>query len=168
MHWVPNVMAFADSGYFLDLDGDYSYWKRFIWETQNASASVVPECARQHATEPWVCFVAANSLPHATVPVFAWQSRFDSNQLTGGDCTRDVCANQFGSDLESSIQTVLARNSYFIDGCYRHCSGDEPPLNVEGVTPLLALKQWFFNLTVQIVQEGKYPCDRCCSLYEMT
>lgn len=163
MHWVPRVLAFADSGYYLDLGGEYSAPKAFIWEWQNASASVVPECVRRHADKPWECFVASNALPYAVVPVFAWQSRYDSNQLLGGDCTRDSCTNQFGADVESSLKAAMAQQSYFIDGCYRHCSGPEPALNADGETPLLALKQWYHNLTVQIVQEGTYPCDDCCS-----
>eukprot|EP00930_Biecheleria_cincta_P091394 TRINITY_DN80961_c0_g1_i1.p1 TRINITY_DN80961_c0_g1~~TRINITY_DN80961_c0_g1_i1.p1 ORF type:complete len:240 (+),score=21.04 TRINITY_DN80961_c0_g1_i1:106-720(+) len=163
MHWVPNVLAFADSGYFLDLD-NYSMYKNFIIEHQNASASLVPECVRQNAQKPWVCFVAANVLRYAKAPVFAWQSRYDTNQL-GGYCDTDTCSMEFGTQLQASMEAVMASQSqgFFIDGCSRHCSGAAPALGANGHTPLRAIFEWYHNYTVRIVQSGAYPCDSCCS-----
>lgn len=164
LHWIPRVSTFADSGYYLDIDHEYSSQKMFIYKHQNASASLVPECVREHADRPWACFVASNALPYALTPAFLLQSRYDTDQLNGL-CQTDAvrCINQYGASLAASIQAALENHSFFIDGCSRHCSGSGPALDANGISQVQALYQWYHNVRVHIMQAGRYPCSTCCS-----
>eukprot|EP00928_Gymnodinium_smaydae_P072109 TRINITY_DN55529_c0_g1_i1.p1 TRINITY_DN55529_c0_g1~~TRINITY_DN55529_c0_g1_i1.p1 ORF type:complete len:433 (-),score=28.61 TRINITY_DN55529_c0_g1_i1:91-1389(-) len=168
LDWVPNVRAFADSGFFLDVDG-YAEGKRFLYDHMNPNASLNPECVRAHLDQPWKCFLAQYALPYTKVPVFVWQSRYDSNQI-GDSCDRDSlmetnsCKNSFGVMLEGKVEEVLGgiSGSYFIDGCWRHCSGQREPMDSNGVNPTQAIARWYYGATVRLVQIGEYPCPSCC------
>jgi len=165
--------VFADSGYFLGTSS-YIQPKRFIVAYQNASMSLASGCVDRYRDEPWACFSAPNALPYATVPVFVWQSRYDTNQLLGvcdslSRAARVRCVNAFGARIQASVEAVLAAgDGFFVDGCSRHCWDDRGPvLRAEGISPLRALSDWYRGSTVRIVQRGLYPCRACCLAEEV-
>jgi hypothetical protein len=175
------VAAAANSGYYMSTKEVYvEYWTRPPYLMANLTGTLNAGCiADQHAA-PWNCIVAEVTAPFiTTLPVFAWQSRFDSNQLgcVQIDPTDDAAVNAYGRLLDTSLKKWVANatsavpRGAFVDGCYRHC-GCSNSISQKGWTPRSALYYWWHGLwTGGGVREnrsrfwsqaGTYPCNDCC------
>lgn len=164
MSWVPRVSGFADSGYFLDT-GMYTSPHKFMWEQMNGTASPYPACVAEHKDKPWSCYDAPNAILYTRTPIFAWQSRYDTDQLESStECENNAtCVNSFGESLLTSVQTnLVGPHGFLVDACSRHCWWPRKTLSVQGYTPLTAFAEWYSGKPVRIVQSGVYPCQDCC------
>lgn len=169
------------------------YWTLPPFTMANLTATLNPACvasAVQRHT-PWNCIVAEVTAPFiTTLPVFAWQSRYDSNQLKSVEIERsnDNSVNAYGKALEGSLRSWVGAGAggsgaaaggaagavevrgAFVDGCYSHCDYSRG-ITAGDSTPRTALKSWWeaiwadestANRSVLWAQGGVYPCEDCC------
>ena len=167
------VAGFADSGYYADVPY-YTSQKRFPFEAQNATAD--PRCLADHADRPWACLVSSVTASYVRAPLFAWQSRFDADQLAtsfAAPCENASCADPYGAALAAGLRAFAARGAAagaFVDACHRHCDRvdaghDVWNISAQGTTPLVALADWFSHTRGFLVEQApnaSYPCDSCC------
>ena len=179
------VVGFADSGFYLDVNG-YADAKKFVVaETgHNVSSMLSPQCTAAHQAATEHCLVAQYSAQYVRTPLFAFQSRYDLDQRTNLDdtCKQSIaCIEEYGQNLTRILRSwmtsclgVGVRHGAFMDGCERHCDGaanaslsDLFPLSmqVDGVTPLQSLARWHrggVGSQTLWLQPGVYPCATCC------
>lgn len=176
------VAAAANSGYYMNTKALYTeYWTRPPFMMANLSSTLNAGCVANQPATPWNCIVAEVAAPFiVTMPVFAWQSRFDSNQL---DCVQidpkdDAAVNAYGRILDSSLEhwvadaTSAVPRAAFVDGCFRHC-GCSRSIAQKEWNPRNALSSWWAGLWAAAdagapnrsrfwSQHGAYPCNSCC------
>jgi hypothetical protein len=179
------VVGFADSGFYLDVNG-YADAKKFVVaETgHNVSSLLSPQCTEAHQAAKEHCLVAQYSAQYVRTPLFAFQSRYDLDQRSNlnDTCQASIaCIEEYGQNLTRRMRTwintsaeVGVRHGAFMDGCNRHCDGaanaslpDLFPLSmqVDGVTPLQSLARWHgggVGSQALWIQPGTYPCATCC------
>eukprot|EP00662_Eupelagonemidae_sp_cell21_P046582 gene46582-31399_t len=139
---------------------------------------------RANAAAPWACVVADIAGPYITaVPVFAWQSQFDRNQLVSCEQispSDNAGMQRYGDLLQAALEKWVVRSgagsgprhAAFVDSCYRHC-GDAhvtaAPTGAAPGAPRVSVKEafsWWYkqrrraNMTWE--QRGAYPCHTCC------
>jgi hypothetical protein len=162
------VVGFPDSGFYSNVPY-FSDKKRFPFQAQNASATLSQRCLAEHAAAPHLCLVAEVNTAYIKTPLFAWQSKFDYDQLSSSvspPCNDSSCAipysehlvaamlrGLFGRGGGSSKPAAATRPAHgaFIDGCYRHCDyvasggGGSSVANItaQGLTPLQAIAKWY-------------------------
>jgi len=148
------VTGFADSGFYADVPF-FTTKKAFAFQAQNASATLSQECLLQHHSAPHKCLVAEVNAPYIRTPLFAWQSKFDADQLgtsISPACKTAACADPYAAHLVRAMKDTLFRaapaHGAFVDGCWKHCAwapggGDLERISAEGVTPLWALLHWY-------------------------
>ena len=182
---AARVAGAANSGYYLSTHPEYTdYWTRPPYLMANLTASLSPACV-QSAASPWNCIVADVAAPHiVSLPIFAWQSRYDSNQLSCVliDPANVTAVNAYGDVLENSMRQWVREaeapgfagvpRGAFVDGCYRHC-GCSSGITAGSWTPRTALASWWEGLwdaspatanTSRIwSQNGEYYCKSCCT-----
>ncbi|KAH8046277.1 pectin acetylesterase [Aureococcus anophagefferens] len=172
---APNaaVAGFADSGYYADVPY-YTSQKKFPFEAQNATAD--PRCLADHADRPWACLVSSVTAKYVRAPLFAWQSKFDADQLAtsfAAPCENASCADPYGAALAAGLRAFAARGAAagaFVDACHRHCDRvdaghDVWNISAQGTTPLVALADWFSDprgFLVEQAPNASYPCESCC------
>jgi len=160
------VASAANSGYYLNRNTEY--WTRPPFLMGNLTGTLNRRCvesAAQKAT-PWNCIVAEVAAPSVrAMPIFAWQSQFDSNQLSCAqiDPRNRSAVNAYGNKLTASLVgwvdaaaaaaeegVSIAPRGAFIDGCYRHCGCDAgiaaPDAAGVAWTPRSALRAWWTSL----------------------
>ena len=169
------VVGFADSGFYANVPF-YTDQKKFPYEASNiTSATLSARCVADHAEAPWECLVAEVNAPYVEAPLFAWQSKFDADQLaTSFDppCTTAACAGPYAARLLAGVRAFAAGGrgrGAFVDSCHRHCDRADPGHDVRDIaasqtTPLRALRDWYEGATIFVAQPapGGYPCDSCC------
>ena len=80
------IAATANSGYYLNINTES--WVEPPMRMSNLTATLSPACVASEAwrKKPWFCIVAEVAAPFiSNMPIFAWESRFDANQL-GWSC----------------------------------------------------------------------------------
>jgi hypothetical protein len=76
-------------GFFLDHGNDgyappaqtYTLQMKYVFQMQNSTGSLSPECQAALAPDAWKCIMAPHAAPYIRTPWFALQSRFDQWQL---------------------------------------------------------------------------------------
>jgi hypothetical protein len=176
------VAAAANSGYYMNTEEIYTeYWTRPPFLMANLSGTLNTGCVAAQPAAPWNCIVAEVTAPYVmTMPIFAWQSRFDSNQLSCVqiDPNDNAAVNAYGFLLDTSLKQWVANatssvpRGAFVDGCYRHC-GCSNSISQKEWTPRSALSSWWAGLwpagaqpnrssSMFWSQDGTYPCTTCC------
>ena len=134
--------------------------KAFPFHVQNASSTLSRECVLHHQTAPHKCLVAEINAAYLRTPLFAWQSKFDADQLSTSlspPCFSATCADPYAAHLLSAIKGTLfqaaPQHGAFVDGCWRHCElspsgGDLENISADGVTPLRALFRWYTGTSI--------------------
>jgi hypothetical protein len=188
---TSRIGGFADSGYYLDVDY-YTNQKRFVTDYQNVTALLSPACLRDYPAMPHKCLIADINARYLRTPLFAWQSKYDADQLSGSispPCTTGVCATPYGANLSSSMHrslfssvpaihgdawrkrggSVPVVHGAFIDGCHRHCQYWGKISLVQSMSPLQALHMWYTAAQPQFTHLAleqdapAYPCSNCCA-----
>lgn len=173
------VTGFPDSGFYLDLDY-FEQMKVFPFRQQNISSVLSQECLQKYRSAPQKCLIAERNAVFVKTPLFAWQSKFDGDQLSTSfkdSCNNNpVCAMKFSQRLVSSVKHTLIATStghgFFVDGCNRHCGGiydgygDVNTIAYKNVTPLVALSQWYAEAPAEYLLLDQpaptFPCHECC------
>ena len=174
------VVGFSDSGFFLDRP---QFTKNFEYEVaadgHNATALLSPACLAAHRSAHQRCLVAEVTAPLLATPMFAWQSRFDTDQRNvemNATCAQSAsCVNAYGAALTATMRSAfvgsnLTTHGAFIDSCSRHCNGKGPEAQTElapdGLSPLEAFAAWVVATSRDAkrlwLQPQAYPCSACC------
>ena len=134
------VVAVPDAGFFLNhtsTAGGQSYGPLYRWvaETMNTS-QVDAGCLAAHGADALAaCFLAENTLPHVSSPIFATQDLVDSWQMANiyqepcianlSACTPAQVAdmNRYRSDMLALLAplTGSASNGAYLSSCVQHC-----------------------------------------------
>jgi len=158
-------------GYFLEHGNDgfapanqtYALQMRNVFEMQNASGSLSPECQAAHAPDSWRCIFAPSAALFVRTPFFLLQSRFDEWQLGyilflpcmqaqswGPPYSPSTCSPQedaaiaaYGYDFMAQLQPVVdapgSLNGGFVDACIIHGSTSS---TIDGLTNDEAFSAW--------------------------
>eukprot|EP01050_Picozoa_sp_SAG11_P001603 SAG11_NODE_71_length_18338_cov_14.752974_7_plen_710_part_00 len=159
---TARVAATANSGYYLNINTES--WTKPVAIMANLTGTLSQACVQsdQWRATPWLCIVAEVAAPFIDkMPVFAWQSRFDANQLGWScpDCTpgNNSAVNAYGQRLtaaltgwlggggEPTVAPSVGRGA-FIDGCHRHCGCSTGIAAADGRNPKQAFAKWFTSL----------------------
>lgn len=172
----PRVVAFADSGFYLDTPL-YTPLKRFVVQLDGANATAVlnQECVSENPGEEERCFVGAVAATYLRTPLFAWQSRYDTDQrgceMTPECAANTSCVEEYGQRLTWHLHTALLSNPVhgaFVDSCNRHCAGPALPRDSNvGATPMQAFAAWYRGGARVYRQSAPYPCPGCCAAGNM-
>ena len=145
---------------------------RRVFEMQNASGSLSPECQADLAPDAWRCILAPWAAPFVRTPWFALQSRFDHWQLSQelflpcmqssvqpyappfqpSTCTpaEDAAIERYGPAFMAQFSPLMAvpgtRNGAFIDACIIHGSTTSA---IDGLTNHAAFEAWYAGSTAQ-------------------
>mmetsp|Transcript_58823 Transcript_58823/g.93031 ORF Transcript_58823/g.93031 Transcript_58823/m.93031 type:complete len:402 (+) Transcript_58823:80-1285(+) len=172
------VTGFPDSGFYVDLPY-FEKFKVFPFVYQNVSATLSDECLQEYRNAPWKCLIAERNAAYLQTPLFAWQSKYDGDQLRNSfenHCTKSSCATPFANRLVKSMRWSLfrdrnRRHGAFVDGCWRHCQsvfddGNISAIAIGQLTPLTALSQWYTGSHRDswfLEQPApNFPCASCC------
>jgi len=150
------VAGLADSGFYADVPF-FTDQKAFPMRAQNASATLSSHCLAEHAAAPHKCLVAEVNARYVRTPLFAWQSKFDADQLASSldpPCKDGSCADPYGAHLAAAITAGLfapgsPAHGAFVGGCHRHCNGlpeggDALAIaSADGVTWLQHFARWY-------------------------
>mmetsp|Transcript_37510 Transcript_37510/g.81476 ORF Transcript_37510/g.81476 Transcript_37510/m.81476 type:complete len:397 (+) Transcript_37510:135-1325(+) len=169
---TARVSGFPDSGFYLDRQ-IFTPLKHFVVDPngQNATSLLDPHCVHDYPGQAEKCLLGSVAGYYLTVPIFAWQSQYDTDQrsceMTQECADSRKCVQAYGDDLAQTLHTVLsnrtAGHGYFLDSCSRHCAGRNLPLeDKHKLTPLKALNEWYQGGESIYKQSRRYPCDRCC------
>ena len=134
------VVTVPDAGFFLahnTTDNAPSYAPLYQWVAQTMNTSQVDAgCLAAHpAADAWRCFLAEETLPHVTSPVFATQDLTDSWQMANIfrlPCASNLSActpaeisemNQYRADMLVKLAplTSSATNGFYLSACVQHC-----------------------------------------------
>ncbi|KAK7249769.1 pectin acetylesterase [Aureococcus anophagefferens] len=159
------------TGYYADVPY-YTTQKRFPFEAQNATAAD-PQCLADHATARGPASRSSVTAKYVRAPLFAWQSKFDADQLAtsfAAPCENASCADPYGEALAAGLRAFARRaaRGAFVDACHRHCDRvdaghDVWNISAQGTTPLVALADWFSDPLVPRragAERASYPCGR--------
>jgi len=166
------VVGFADSGFYLDLP-IFTPLKRFVVaaEGQNATGLLDPKCLAKNPGAEERCLIGAVIATYLTTPLFAWQSRYDTDQQScemSKECAgTPSCLEAYGANLTSELHRALLTNpkhGAFLDSCSRHCQAPALPHDdASGLTPTKAFARWYKGGKRSYGQGARYPCPSCCA-----
>ena len=178
-NYVPkgaNYLSMPDSGFMLEVQGRGKFMDavRWIYENQNTTASMNPDCLKKYANDPFQCNFAQNTVEYISVPMFALQARFDAWQTSCIiETVNPVEINEYGANF-----TTIFMNSYitggdyhelhgaFLDSCHHHC-GEWNEMHVDGMDQSQAELQFYSkhsNTDRHLwFQNATYPCNSCCN-----
>lgn len=177
--YVPktaNYLSMPDSGFFLEVEdrGKFITANQWIYENQNTTASMNPDCLAAYPNDPFQCNFAQNTVPFIDVPMFALQARFDAWQTS---CilqsTNDKQINEYGANFTQIFMSTYINggdnghlHGAFLDSCHHHC-GEWNQMHVNGMDQSQAELQFYSNHTVSDqhlwFQNDTYPCSSCCN-----
>lgn len=162
------VVGLADSGYYMDVN-IFTPLKRYVVTEQNATALLNQECLKTFEGQEEKCLVGSVIAGYLKTPIFAFQSRFDSDQRScemGPLCRLSTsCVKAYAGNLSQSLEKTLQHpHGYFLDSCVRHCFFDNlAPKDATGIYPLQAFATWYGGGLANYSQESIYPCPGCCN-----
>jgi len=166
------VVGFPDSGFYLDFPM-FRQPKEFVVAEhgQNATGLLNKACLADNPGAEERCLIAAIAAPYLRTAVFAWQSRYDTDQEKcemsfwcrwSQDCIRD-----YGGNLTSEVHRALLanpKNGVFLDSCSRHCALTNLPRDhTSQKNPTQAFSEWYARNGRIYGQDRTYPCSDCCS-----
>jgi hypothetical protein len=120
----------------------------------------------------------------AALPIFAWESRYDSNQLgwscpfCGAGQDNVTAVEEYGARMSRSLGSWLGAEgatarAAFVDSCHRHCGCSTGIADdARGLNPKQAFAVWYGSLwsveeRTQLWSQGgpsrSYPCGDCCT-----
>ena len=73
--------------------------QQFLFTQQNVSGCLNQGCLAANQAQPWACMVADVNHRYIVTPVFAFQSIFDTNQLSAAGCKNSSCAIPYSECL---------------------------------------------------------------------
>ena len=178
--------AFPISGFYLDVDY-FTSQKAFPFLQSNVSEVLPQACLTVHAAQPHKCLVGEVNAPYLESAVFAWQSKFDADQLATSfpppGCADAACADPYARRMVASLHSTLwqnrSANGGFLEGCWQHCWDTPDPRDTvaqiampDGVTPLQALASWYARTPSDNGHRKRtweqtaptFPCRNCCSV----
>jgi len=177
--WVKplgaNFLAMPDSGFFLQYEGTGKYVTGLNWvyQYQNASASMNVECMQKHdEDDKHLCMFAQQTAPYVHVKMFPLQSRFDSWQT---DCELESknpkVINEYGTNFTQIFEATYLNGTQYkeqhaawLESCYHHCWNFDT-IVIDNFYPYQAqFEVYYGNLTHSKFwfQEEVYPCSTCC------
>ena len=182
---TARIAATANSGYYLNINAES--WVKPPMIMANLTSTLSPECVKsaQWRLKPWFCIVAEVAAPFIEqMPIFAWESRYDANQLgwscpeCGSSQNNLTAVNEYGKRMSASLQSWLAHNpkgAAFEDSCHRHCGCSTGiTADDDGTNPKQAFAKWYQSLWADEVTPGtaprkrswqqshEFPCTSCC------
>lgn len=164
------VTGFPDSGFYLDLP-IFTPLKQFVVaaEGQNATAMLNKACVADNPGSEERCLIAAVSATYIETPIFAWESRYDTDhrgcEMTAECAQSGDCIRAYGQNLTDEMHRTLGADQskgFFIDSCSRHCSS-APTDDASGKLPTQAFAEWYSGGRRTFSQSAIFPCDECCS-----
>lgn len=164
------VTGFPDSGFYLDLP-IFTPLKHFVVATegQNATALLNKACVADNPDAKERCLIAAVSATYIETPIFAWESRYDTDhrgcEMTAECAQSGDCIRAYGQNLTAEIHRTLGADQskgFFIDSCSRHCSS-APTDDASGKLPTQAFAEWYSGGRRTFSQSSPFPCNECCS-----
>jgi len=173
---TARVVGYADSGFFMATDA-FSAKKEYLVKGHNGTALFNPECVKDHASEPHKCILASVAAAYLKTPIFAFQSRYDFDQLEGETdeaCqASEACVSNYGADLTAKVEEhLVSPHGHFTDSCERHCwwaKGLDTPIpssgprdDSTGLTNLRAFKAWYEGGEAAYSQAPTLSCKECC------
>lgn len=182
---TAKLAGFSCSGFFLDYDYSFSKYttkKYFPYHHSNVSGSLHPQCLSTYVDLPHKCLVSHVGATFASVPMFFWESLYDSYMLAHvlqHPCDTAECANPHGNNIRAALYNLWHMRSTFggyLSGCSHHCEGSAigSIMNlrpVDGITPLQAMHAWYTGHVLPRSSTAKqrywqeiepYPCIACC------
>eukprot|EP00928_Gymnodinium_smaydae_P020263 TRINITY_DN17835_c0_g5_i1.p1 TRINITY_DN17835_c0_g5~~TRINITY_DN17835_c0_g5_i1.p1 ORF type:complete len:443 (+),score=51.57 TRINITY_DN17835_c0_g5_i1:39-1367(+) len=169
------VSGFPDSGFYLDLPM-FTPLKRFVIDGQNGSGLLNEQCKRAHVGAEEKCLIGNIVANYIRTPLFAWQSRFDTDQR-GCEMTRSCaesksCVQAYGDNLTSEMGKCVRANpslGVFLDSCSRHCAAASLPRDDgTGMTPLQAFAEWYIGGARSFGERADFPCESCCGASKLS
>ena len=150
---------------------------QWTYENQNISGALSAAClARFPASEGWRCFMAEFAVVHASTPIFALQSYFDSYQVVAiaqVQPSDNAAVNAYGTTMRARLAAAQAANPRFggaIDACYHHCSralwhAMRLVPGTTNATELSAFAAFYADPASRVIalQSATYPCPNCCT-----
>ena len=162
---TARVASVANSGFYLNINTES--WTRPPMLMANMTGALSTACVESERWRdtPWFCIVPEVAAPFiATMPVFAWQSQYDSNQL-GWSCPdcgsaqdNNSAVAEYGDRITAALTGWLdgvsltsptsgAEFGAFVDSCHRHC-GCSTGITADGsaLNPKQAFAEWYTSL----------------------
>ena len=172
-----NFMAMADSGWFMDYEGEGQYTDKMQWvfEAQNTSIGLNQKCLEK-VKDGHKCMFAQHMAPFIESKLMAIQSRFDLWQIGHELCSENASEiNEYGQWLEKSMMDQFAQSRtkgvgermLYLDSCEHHVFMSQwRSIAIDGFkASQVQVDFWFNNTDTQKVfrQNKDYPCDACCT-----
>ena len=165
---AAKVVGLADSGFFMDVEL-FTPKKKFVVSGHNGTALLNTKCLANYRGEPHKCYVGSVVSAYLDTPLFAFQSRFDTDQREGemDEACRnsEACVSNYAASLTTKMEENLAgQHGYFLDSCERHCffSYERPIGDASGLTPLQAFASWYDGGAAVYGQAPVPSCKQCC------
>lgn len=182
------IVGMPICGFFIDAPNDgyqpsnvtYPLRMQYVYNMQNSSGSLSPECQSAYGAEAWKCIMAPHAAKFVRTPWFALQSRFDTWQL--GNIAMLPCTSNplkcnstewaqmqaYGPEfMEQFLPYVTpeSHNGAFLDACLIHGSTSS---TINGLRNYQAFESWLAgnktNGNWWIMKcngsETAGPCDR--------
>jgi hypothetical protein len=174
---AAKVVGYADSGFFMDVDA-FTSSKKYLITGHNGTALFSPKCVRDHSAQPHKCLVASVASAYLETPLFAFQSRYDFDQLEGETTEAcrgsDACVSTYGANLTAHVEAnLVGPHGYFIDSCERHCWYHPgyaalidtwgPKDDASDLTNLRAFAAWYDGGSATYSQAPVSSCKQCCN-----
>ena len=171
-----NFMAMADSGWFMDYEGNgqYSDCMKWIFEAQNTSIALNSKCLEK-TKDGYKCMFAQHTTSFTESKLMAVQSRFDSWQTKMElVSTDDSEINKYGQQLEKSMMEQFLQSKteeagnrmLYLDSCHHHVYEDQwSKIAIDGFNASQVQMDFWFDNTggrSSFIQNKAYPCDNCC------
>ena len=168
-----NFMAMADSGWFMDYEGNshYADCMRWIFEAQNTSIGLNQKCIESKGEDGYQCMFAQHTAPFIESKLMAIQSRYDSEQIKSELISDDESEiNAYGQRLEESMMAEFVESKermLYLDSCQHHCYRQEwKNIVIDGYNASAVQYAFWFNNTCgrdTFIQNNSYPCKECCN-----
>ena len=165
---AAKVVGSADSVFFMDVEL-FTPKKKFVVSGHNGTALLNTKCPGDYRGEPHKCYVGSVVSAYLDTPLFAFQSRFDTDQREGemDEACRnsEACVSNYAASLTTKMEENLAgQHGYFLDSCERHCffSYERPIADASGLTPLQAFASWYDGGAAVYGQAPVPSCKQCC------
>ena len=118
---TAKVVGLPDSGFYMDISM-FTPLKRYVVTEMEAQSLLNQDCLKDFEGQEEKCLVGSVISSYLKTPLFAFQSRFDSDQQScemNQSCRSSAqCLRKYAANLSTSLQTNLhPPHGYFLDSC---------------------------------------------------
>ena len=173
-----NFMAMADSGWFMDYEGNGKYRDAMQWifEAQNTSSGLNQKCVESKGEEEgYQCMFAQHTAPFIQSKFMIIQSQFDQHQIEHELISENVTAiNEYGDTLKRNVMEQFVDKKHedtgqrmlYLDSCYHHCYGGKyDSIIIDGWRASEVEYAFYYGNTSGrdvFIQNESYLCEGCC------